>query len=257
MRNNRYFGEDKYSRNFEDYESNYFEKRKNFRIFTGVIIVVIGLVLLLKTLGIFSFFHIYSMWPVFMILVGLLIGIKHNFRNNAWWVLILVGIFNLIPPFQIGNHSSSELVVPIFVILAGIVVVFRPRKQSCFPKSIINSTISTEGSLDIEVIFGGRKELITTKNFQGGTISVSFGGCELNLSQADFNEPSVILDFRVSFGGVEMVVPSHWIIQNEIRPSFGNVEDERTLQTGTNIDTKKILILRGNVSFGNIEIKSY
>ena len=78
-----------------------------------------------------------------------------------------------------------------------------------------------------------------------------------DLSQADFTESSVVLDFRVSFGGVEMVVPSHWEIQNEVASSFGSVEDERTVQTATTNENKKLLILRGTVSFGSIEIKSY
>ena len=70
-------------------------------------------------------------------------------------------------------------------------------------------------------------------------------------------QPSVVLDLRVSFGGVEMVVPSNWEIQNEISPSFGSVEDERVIKTGSGYEQKKILILRGSVSFGSIEIKSY
>jgi beta-galactosidase/beta-glucuronidase len=75
--------------------------------------------------------------------------------------------------------------------------------------------------------------------------------------QADIVDSPAILDLKVSFGGVEIIVPSHWHVQNEINPSFGNVEDERNIQTASSLENKKVLILRGTCSFGNVEIKSY
>ncbi len=119
------------------------------------------------------------------------------------------------------------------------------------------TNINTESSLNVDVTFGGKKEVITSKDFKGGIVTVTFAGCEVNLVQADFTEPSVILDCRVSFGGVELILPSHWEVQNEVSPSFGSVEDARTIQTPASGENKKLLILRGSCSFGSIEIKSY
>ena len=170
---------------------------------------------------------------------------------------MLIGVANLTPEFTIMGRPSEHFVWPTVVIIAGLAIALRPRKDRCFNGPIVRSGKTTDGKLDVDVTFGGRKELITDKDFQGGTISVTFGGCELNLSRADFAGPSAVLDFRVSFGGVEMVVPSHWEIQNEVSPSFGSVEDERTMQTNATFEERKVLILRGNVSFGSIEIKSY
>jgi len=109
----------------------------------------------------------------------------------------------------------------------------------------------------MDITFGGRKEVVTTKDFKGGVVSATFGGVELNFMQADFTGPTAVLDLRVSFGGVEIIVPSNWDIQNEINPSFGNVEDERSMQTPSSPENRKTLILRGNCSFGSVEIKSY
>jgi hypothetical protein len=68
----------------------------------------------------------------------------------------------------------------------------------------------------------------------------------------------MILNVKVSFGGVELVVPSHWELQNEIETTFGSVEDHRSIRTPQSSgEEKKVLILRGNCSFGSVEIKSY
>ena len=120
-----------------------------------------------------------------------------------------------------------------------------------------HQNINYDDYLDTIAVFGGVKKSIISKDFKGGVVSATFAGCEINLTQADFSEPSVVMDFRVSFGGIELIVPANWEVQNEISPSFGSVEDERTIQVSTGAEPKKILILRGHCSFGSIEIKSY
>ncbi len=249
MRNRQFFG--------GDYESYVAHKQRNRRVF-GLLVAFFGILFLLKTLGILSWYHITLSWPLVLIVLGVFIGFKHKFRNHSWWILIFIGAVNLIPEFTIMGHPSDHFIWPLALIIGGIMIALRPRKfERCQPQWNYTSTVNTEGLLDINVAFGGKKELITAKDFKGGTIDVNFAGCELNLNQADMTTPSVVLDFRVSFGGVELVVPSHWDIQNEISPSFGSVEDERILQSNTGLEPRKILILRGSVSFGSIEIKSY
>ena len=235
----------------------YREERQKNRVFFGIAIALVGIALMLHTMGILSWFNLEYSWPVVLIIIGILIGIKSGFRRNSWWILIVVGIANLTPQFMIMGKPSTHYIWPAVVIMVGLAIALRPRKERCLPRRTLDSTITTDSTLNIDVTFGGRKEIVTSRDFKGGIVSVTFAGCELNLTQADFTEPSIILDFRVSFGGVEMVEPSHWEIQNEISPSFGSVEDERTIQTATSNDTKKILILRGTCSFGSIEIKSY
>jgi len=51
-------------------------------------------------------------------------------------------------------------------------------------------------------------------------------------------------------------VPSHWMVKSEIVTIFGGVEDKRVMSTV--IDTPdKVLILKGTVIFGGIEIKNF
>jgi hypothetical protein len=240
-----------------DYQS-IAEHRHRNRQFFGIGIVVVGLILLLKKIGVLPFLSFTLDWPIILIVIGVLIGLKRGFRRfGGWVILIIVGVINLVPEFVIFGKPSTHFIWPVTLIIGGLIMVLRPRREYCGPRGSISSSVTQDGKLDIDVTFGGKKEMITSKDFQGGMITVTFAGCELNLSQADFTTPTAVIDFRVSFGGVEMVVPSHWEIQNEINPSFGSVEDHRTLQTGTNFEVKKILILRGNCSFGSIEIKSY
>ena len=235
----------------------YREHRQRNRSFFGIGIAIVGILLFLHTMGVLPYFDPEDSWPIILIIIGVLIGIKNRFQRNAWWILIIVGLANLIPQFTIMGKPSSHYAWPAGIIIVGLAIAFRSRRDVCTPKYPMESNINNDSTVNIDVTFGGKKEVITSKDFRGGQVTVTFAGSELNLTQADFSEPSVVLVCQVSFGGVEIIVPSHWEVQNEISPSFGSVEDARTIQTGTINENKKILILRGSCSFGSIEIKSY
>ncbi len=240
-----------------DYKE-YHEQRYRNRVFFGISLAIVGLGLLLTTMHVLPCIDLEDSWPAILIGLGLMIGFKNRFRNNAWWILIVIGIANFTPQFMLFGRPSSDFAWPAIIIIVGLAIALRPRRHKLnrsMPNMVTN--INTESSLNVDVTFGGKKEVITSKDFKGGIVTVTFAGCEVNLVQADFTEPSIILDCRVSFAGVELILPSHWEVQNEINPSFGSVEDVRTIQTPVSGENKKLLILRGSCSFGSIEIKSY
>jgi hypothetical protein len=242
------------------------------KMFFGMIVIAVGVLLLLRAMHLL-FFSLAFSWPILLIVIGGLIGIKSAFRNPGSWILILIGAANLTPQFTIMGQPSSVFAWPAVLILIGLSIMVRSGRKKRYPfmggiyenrgpGNPINpantKTFTTaESDLNIDVTFGGRKEFVTAKDFKGGIVSVTFAGCEINLMQADTTEPAMILDLKVSFGGVELIVPSHWDVQNEISPAFGSVEDERTVQTAAPAEGRKTLILRGSCSFGSVEIKSY
>lgn len=230
--------------------------RRSDKVIFGIGVAIIGTLLLLKQLGIL-FFSFHLTWPLILILIGLMIGIKSRFHNHAWWILGLIGIANLTPQFTIMGEPSSKLIWPLAIIIGGLMIALKPRKKNYFPGAGSHMTTTNENNLNIDVTFGGRKEIVTSKEFTGGTVSTTFGGVEINLMQADSTIQPMVIDFKVAFGGVEIVVPSHWEVSIEIQPSFGSVEDHRMIRTPNAAEEKKTLILRGSVSFGNVEIKSY
>ncbi len=241
--------------NWEAKMKEHLQRRDKNKSFFGIAIAIIGVLWILSIALKFDF-EWDTHWPFVLIIIGVLIGVKNNFRNAAWWILCLIGGANLV---EMHYYNFSEYIWPGALVLGGIGIALTKRnhRRDCAPGFKVDNSISTENNLNLDVTFGGRKEMITSKEFKGGNISVTFGGCELNFMQADIIDSPAILDLKVSFGGVEIIVPSHWHIQNEISPSFGNVEDERNIQTASSVENKKVLILRGNCSFGNVEIKSY
>jgi predicted membrane protein len=112
-----------------------------------------------------------------------------------------------------------------------------------------------EDFVDSTSVFGGAKKNIISKNFKGGDLVNIFGGTELDLTRADFNGTAVV-ELTTIFGGTKFIVPSNWTVKSEAVTIFGGLEDKRN--THNLVDNPdKVLILRGTVIFGGIEIKSY
>lgn len=209
------------------------------------------------------YFSFHTMWPWVLILIGSIIGAKSRFQNHAWWILILIGSAHLIPVFTIFGVTSKALLLPAAMIILGVLLILRPQSKKKYWNdgrcdNNIRTVTNNDSMLSVDVTFGGHKEIVTSKDFKGGSVSATFGGAEINMMNAGSIDKKVNLNLKVTFGGVELIVPSNWEIKNELQTTMGNVEDNRQLYTNTDSsDEKTILYLTGNCSFGNIEIKSY
>lgn len=114
--------------------------------------------------------------------------------------------------------------------------------------------ITNEDYLKSTAVFSDVKKIIISKRFQGGEIVNVCGGTDVNLIQADIQQPIVIDVFQL-FAGTKIIVPAHWKIQSEVVSVFGEVDDRRFSQ-GTPHDDQKVVYIKGTSLFGGITIKN-
>jgi predicted membrane protein len=248
------------------------KRNESDRIVGGVILVAVGIALLLRNTGFLLPSWLFT-WPVIVILAGIYTGFKNNFRNPSWLIVVGVGFFFLIQRY-IPSINLQPYFWPLIIIGVGVVYIISPKKKSwnsC--KRIgedgnnkwgekttwqnLGEDVNIDGNDEFRVssVFSGVKKNIISKNFKSGQISTVFGGAEIDLTQADLTGTAVIR-MEVVFGGVTILVPPHWSVQNDIDGVFHSVEDNRNSNAST-VDTGKVLILQGRCVFGGIEIKSY
>jgi len=275
------------------------------RMWAGIIIVGIGAILLAGKLGLGWLFPHWifnwgNMWPMILIVVGLIIGGNSNFRNPSSYILLGIGSFFLlrnITDFDIGPFLWPTLIIGIGLwLLLGKGRTgphpprfdrrhrFRRRYDSGYyewDKRVVNEQpdspasggapafnqefsqaeeseefagFSSEDYLKSTSIFGDVKKTIISKNFQGGEVVNIFGGTDINLIQADIQQPIVIDVFQI-FAGTKIIVPSHWKIHSDVVSVFGEVDDKRFTQ-GIPHDDQKVVYIKGTSLFGGITIKS-
>jgi len=242
------------------------KNHRKAKVFGGLLIAGAGCLFLAREMGADIPSWIFT-WQMFLIVLGIYVGIKHAFRHIGWLIMILIGSAFLLRDFM-PEYDFTHYLWPFALIIVGVYVMLRPRRK-CGPRwrrwdRYRNRPQETQWQqpaqgddyIDLSAVFGSVKKNIITKNFKGGEVNCVFGGGEINLTQADINGTAK-LEVNAVFGGVRLIVPSHWQVKSELTAVLGNVEDKRPPYKDITTDQNKMLILEGNAVFGGIEIHSY
>jgi hypothetical protein len=243
------------------------QNRSNGRLFTGLILIVGGLLLLAYKRGYPIPAWVLS-WQMLLIEIGIVIGIKNRFQNFGWLILIAIGSFFLVEQ-EFAFAAFHQYFWPTFIILAGIFFILNRKRNlsGCKKKwqqdyqninavnSPANVQINEDDAVNINSIFSGIQHTVISKNFLGGKINSVFGGVEIDCTQAVI-QTAACLQIEAVFSGVKLIVPQNWIVQNEMDGVFHGVDDKRKFSTINMYNDSKILTLKGFAVFAGIEIKS-
>src|SRR6185437_7228673 len=187
----------------EQNDTERFRGNKDSRIWSGLFLLIIGLLLLGNKMGAPIPGWIFT-WPVILIVIGFFVGLRSRFRNPGSFIMILIGSIFLIDQ-QIPGIQFHNFIMPIIFISLGLLFIFRPRHHGCsrrhrywdrmnppfnpgfeapgyedFKKKDPNSLTDDSEYIDIVAVFGGVKKNIHSKNFRGGEIVSFMGGAEIN-----------------------------------------------------------------------------
>ncbi|MCZ4222281.1 LiaF transmembrane domain-containing protein [Pedobacter rhodius] len=239
------------------------------RMLSGLVIVLIGLAFLLNNMG-FDIPHWVFSWHTFLIVIGIFVGVRRNFKGAGWLIMILIGAYFTIDDITGIDFDASKYALGVGLVILGGYLIIKPkgscksRKRNRFSEGfdadgnvnpIQDKHVNSQDFVEATAVFGASNQVVYSKNFKGGDITVVFGGADINLTQADFLE-NAVFDITAIFGGVKLIVPPNWIIKTNGTPIFGSIEDKRghLIPTG---EIQKTLIIDGTVMFGGIEIKSF
>jgi len=241
-----------------------FSSRHQSPKLAGLIIILIGLAYLFRNIPQTSVIlpdWLFS-WPVLLIVVGIYNLAKHRFQNLFSWIIpIGIGIYFLIKDYFFLSAGLENFTIPIILIAIGFIFIFKPKNhrrcyypnQQNFPSSTSEPIDqSSEDFVNINSTFGNIERNILSKKFKGGNIICSFGGAEIDLSQADMEEKAII-NISITAGGAKIAVPSNWNIQNDVNVILGGIEDKRKKFNNLG-ESDKVLILEGSVTLGGLEI---
>ena len=230
-------------------------------VFSGGIIALVGLLILLDNMGIHLASHLYRFWPMILILIGIWNLAKQSGRVVGG-VLILVGVLFQLDTLGIAHFSWGEL-WPLAIIGAGVLVMWSSLQARKVPKGGskvvgLDSQTDPRTTLNEVAIFGGIERRITTQDFQGGYVHAVFGGVELDLRDANMQQDEVKLEINAIFGGVELRIPEAWQVVSRRQAFFGGfVDSTRNYRTDNPANPpRKALILTGAAVFGGVDIKN-
>ena len=223
-------------------------------ILTGLLIVAVGLFLLLTQMGFINFHAAWRLWPAALVLFGVAKMLDANSVAQRVWGVTLMVIGGLLFAHYFAHFRfGMDELWPLFVIGGGLSLLF----QTYWPGRSGQQYDSLEpgGSLNSVNVFGGTDRKVRDRNFRGGNMFACFGGFQLDLTQAEIDGDSAVIEATAIFGGGEIRVPQTWNVIVEGTGIFGGYEDS-TQHTAVQGQGTKTLVVRGAAIFGGVEVKN-
>jgi predicted membrane protein len=221
----------------------------------GGIILAVGIIFLLDSLGYIRARNFLQFWPMILIFVG----ISKIARRDArlWGVLVLLfGVFLQLSELGIGHFTWGQF-WPLLLIAGGAMAMWSTIQARKAMPPMPEGTLDPRNTLDENAIFGGVEKRLNSREFRGGRLQAVFGGIELDLRDAEMIENEAVIHANALFGGIELRVPDTWYVAARGQGVFGGFSDSTRYSPPADPDKpKKTLIVLGTALFGGVEIRN-
>lgn len=222
----------------------------------SIFLILLGALFLLQNLGLFYIGGLWDFWPLILIAIGFAKLFDSGFKN-LFGPLVLVGV-GFIALLANMNYiywdDVLEILLPLGLILLGLRILLNHRASKGEPD--MSGDSFSEDRADAVAVFGGKEMRFASENFQGGNVTVMFGGADIYLGDCKLSLGKNVIDVFVMFGGAEIYVPGDWNVVLKGIPIFGGFADERhQVSKVEEMLPGSTLVISGFVMFGGIEIK--
>ena len=241
------------------------------RIFFGIIVVVVGVLLLLMALDLVAIDGIGELLlyiPSLFILWGLYLLVVQKFKRAAG-PIVLIAIAAVVQ-LMLLDVLKWDYVWPIAIILIGVAIIaggsgYRGRRRRRRERrrhrehrhAKPDAHASSEGNLDISVTMSEVDERNRSQEFQGGEISCVMGRVKLDLTEAEIVEPPARIHVDIVIGRRRDTRARPLDRSKRLREDHGReVEDHTESRRSAAPDDGATLILSGSVTMGHATIES-
>ncbi|MFB6172441.1 MAG: hypothetical protein ABEJ23_07890 [Haloarculaceae archaeon] len=220
-------------------------RRLSSQVVLGGAIVVLGVLLLLDTTGVYETGRLLRYVPSLFVLAGLYALVASRFRNlfGPLLVVLVAGGYQLV---TLGYLQGVDLIDfwPVVLVLFGLSVLlgrYRARVRE-----------ADADHVDAFGLFSGNEQRVVSQSFQGASLSALFGGVELDLRDASVADPPATVNATALFGGVDVIVPREWNVQMDVLPVLGGASDDRPRREAEHETVD--LVVTGFAAFGAVTV---
>lgn len=206
--------------------------------------------------------HYLVSWQMVLIIIGILCMAKRNYTGGI--IMLFLGGY-----FLLSNIYNLHLLWPVMLIGVGVAMFFRARsKQSGWPFGMHRADSDSrqsyfqeshrptadEGFIVSDVTFSSARHIVLEPLFKGADLDVTFGSLMIDLRRTHLDTPQTLIQLDATFSNVELYIPITWNVVVEAESTLSGFRDKRFLSQP--VDTEHKLILRGDITLSNVDIKS-
>jgi len=193
--------------------------------------------------------------PLIVIIVLTPVAVKSILRRSFGGLFILLAILGIVFDEQLGIESITPLPIIAAAILLAIAfeIMFRKNSFTHIGKTDFNCLENNNGSdADCTVRFGESTRYFSNENLEKVYLKCDFGALTAYFDGATLSPNGAILYVEANFAGIELFIPKHWNVLNNMSVIIGGVDEK-----GKNnlIPDSPTLTIVGKASFAGIEIR--
>lgn len=224
--------------------------RSGPKVVFGLFLIAVGLHATLDNLGFaLDLERFTDYWPVFIILVGAL-KLRAGNLHSGLFVMFLGGVL-LWPAFLPATDRREFLQEhwPLLMIAFGVLLVL--RSFGAVPRG---TTAANDAPLvNAFAVLSTQRLQLTSQDFRGGDLAAFLGGCEIDLTKAKLSAEGAVIGMSAFWGGINIKVPPHWIVDLQTLTVMGASEDKAHQDAAS---TGPRLVVKGFVMMGGLEINN-
>jgi predicted membrane protein len=246
------------------------------RVIFGFILITLGTLWTLDSFGVLDAGAVLRWWPIILVFLGVqrLTGIGHR-QNPVWGGILTVGGLLMLSDNVGWLHFTSGAFWALALVAAGIMML-RPsafgrvvyvgrrsrrrwRRADFDEKDVhigageVRPADDPNSRIQVFSMWSHVIRRVVSQQFQHAEVSTVMGGVRLDLRTAKPVPGGAVVDLSVVWGGVEIYVPSTWIVVNEASIMLGGINEQTRHAPAGSPD---VLILKGAVVMGGVEIKN-
>ncbi|MDG6219580.1 MAG: hypothetical protein QCI00_09100, partial [Candidatus Thermoplasmatota archaeon] len=218
----------------------------------GIIIVVFGLLVLLRTTAIYDTGQLLLYTPSLFVLLGVYSLLKTRFSNLVGPIILII-VFGTIQLLVLGKTSFDTVRTwwPILLILIGIGIILSKKITSSVSRSATG-----EEKVDMLAIFSDIDSYAGSDDFTGGDITTIFGEAELDMRDVSVTYP-VKLNILSLFGDIDIIVPEKSQVRIDVVPFIADIIDKRSRSQTPMKSNDQIpeIVIKGFIAFSDLSIK--
>ena len=224
-------------------------KKKN-NIVWGLVLILIGIVLILKTFNIWNFNIFFKgFWTLFIIIPSLI-----NFFTEKNKIGSIIGIFigvSLLLACQgiITFSTIWKLFLPVIFIIFGVSLIFKDRNSKDVKLEIEKLEHRDTKAKEYYATFSSQNLNFANEELENMELNAIFGGIEANYLNSNLNK-DIFIKVSAIFGGVDITLPSDYTVKVVSNSLFGGVSNKRIQG-----NSKKVIYIEALCLFGGLDIK--
>lgn len=220
-------------------------------ILWGIILVIIGVIIGLNTIGITDIDIFFDGWWTLVIIVPCFIGLFTNKDKTGNIIGLLVGVILLLGMQNIIDFNLIwKLLLPSIIVIIGLSLIFKNTFNSKINNEIKKLNNKNTKNNEYCATFSGQRIDFPNEEFKGATLNSVFGSITCDLRGAKIKE-DVVINASSVFGGIDIIAPDDVNIKIKSNSIFGGVNNKKK----NNEDKKYTIYVNASCLFGGVDIK--